>query len=121
MYSIDSKVSLSCVCLLLREFVNRECAVIQCLSSIETVYIINVVSNPSQPPSVTLTNTRQIGVKHSITLVKATPTSSLGFGVTSRDVMTDNQNVPFYIKSITSGECVLCKQWQYFAILKMYT
>ena len=63
----------------------------------------HTVSNPSQPPSLTLTNTRQIGVKHTITLLKPTPSTSLGFGVTSRDVMTDNQNVPFYVKNITPG------------------
>ena len=51
----------------------------------------------------TNTNTRQIGVKHTITLLKPTPSTSLGFGVTSRDVMTDNQNIPFYVKNITPG------------------
>ena len=63
----------------------------------------HTVSNLSQPPSLALTNTRQIGIKHTIKLTKPTPTSSLGFGVTSRDVMTDDKNQPFYVKGITSG------------------
>lgn len=54
-----------------------------------------------QPPSNTLTNTRQIGVKHTIELQKGA--KGLGFGLTSRDVSTDEQSQPVYVKSILTG------------------
>jgi len=53
-----------------------------------------------QPPSNTLTNTRQIGTKHSIELSKGT--RGFGLGLASRDVSTDDQSQPIYIKSITT-------------------
>lgn len=54
-----------------------------------------------QPPSNTLTNTRQIGVKHTIELQKGA--RGFGFGLTSRDVSTDEQSQPVYVKSILTG------------------
>lgn len=59
-----------------------------------------IASSSTQPPSTSVTNTRQIGVKHTITLSKGP--RGLGFGLTSRDVATDDSSQPIYIKSITT-------------------
>ena len=57
-----------------------------------------IATSSVQPPSNTLTNTRQIGVKHTIELQKGA--RGFGFGLTSRDVSTDEQSQPVYVKSI---------------------
>ena len=49
-------------------------------------------------PSNTVTNTRQIGVKHTIQITKGP--RGYGFGIASRDVTTDNKNKPIYVKNI---------------------
>ena len=56
-------------------------------------------SNQATP--ITLANTRQIGVKRTIELSKGS--GRLGIGLTSRDVLTDNESHPVYIKSIQPG------------------
>ena len=48
-----------------------------------------------------LTNTRQIGVKHTIGISRGTQ-GTFGFGLTSRDVSTNEEDHPIYVKSITS-------------------
>lgn len=55
--------------------------------------------SPSAQPS--FTNTRQIGVKHTIQLQKGT--SGLGFQITSRDVSTVESSQPIYVKHIATG------------------
>ena len=49
-------------------------------------------------PSNTVTNTRQIGVKHNIQINKGS--RGYGFGIASRDVTTDDKNTPIYVKNI---------------------
>lgn len=56
---------------------------------------------PPQAASLTLTNTRQIGVKHHISLKKSG--RGYGLGLTSRDVHTDQKGQPVYVKSIHQG------------------
>ena len=48
----------------------------------------------------TVTNTRQIGVKHAIELKRGP--RGFGFGLTSRDVSTSDNDRPVYVKSIHS-------------------
>jgi hypothetical protein len=63
----------------------------------------------SSPPSAAsnqlsnvFTNTRQIGMKHTI-IINRSPTGTFGFGLSSRDVTTKDNDQPIYIKSITTG------------------
>lgn len=58
-------------------------------------------TTPSQPASLARTNTRQIGVKHNIELKRGP--KGFGFGLTSRDVRTDEQNQPIYVKAVHQG------------------
>ena len=72
---------------------------------------VQASQNPSIPPSLpavvnaapgptnVLSNTRRIGVKHTIQLIKGQ--NGLGFGITSRDVSTNSQS-PIYVKSINA-------------------
>lgn len=46
----------------------------------------------------TVTNTRLIGVKHTIQITRGS--RGYGFGIASRDVTTDNKNTPIYVKNI---------------------
>lgn len=48
-----------------------------------------------------MTNTRQIGVKHTIEISRGAQ-GTFGFGLTSRDVSTNEEDHPIYVKSITS-------------------
>ena len=48
----------------------------------------------------TVTNTRQIGVKHALELKRGP--RGFGFGLSSRDVSTSDNDRPVYIKSIHS-------------------
>ena len=48
----------------------------------------------------TVTNTRQIGVKHAIELKKGP--RGFGFGLTSRDVSTSDNDCPVYVKAVHS-------------------
>ena len=50
--------------------------------------------------STSVTNTRQLGVKKTIELTKK---GTFGFGLSSRDVATNTDDIPIYIKSITAG------------------
>eukprot|EP00731_Ephydatia_muelleri_P034560 Em0065g21a len=58
-----------------------------------------VVVNAAPGPTNVLSNTRRIGVKHTIQLIKGQ--NGLGFGITSRDVSTNSQS-PIYVKSINA-------------------
>ena len=49
-------------------------------------------------PSNTVTNTRLIGVKHTININKGS--RGYGFGIASRDVTTDDKSTPIYVKNI---------------------
>ena len=51
-----------------------------------------------QAPPVSLTNTREIGVKHRIELQRGT--KGYGIGLTSRDVRTEERNQPVYVKAV---------------------
>ena len=53
---------------------------------------------PPQAASLSLTNTRQIGVKHRIELKRSG--RGYGFGLTSRDVCTNQKGQPVYVKVI---------------------
>ena len=65
-----------------------------------------IATSSIQPPSNTITNTRQIGTKHIIELKKGA--RGFGFGLTFRDVSTDDQSQPVYVKSIlTHGPAFL--------------
>ena len=61
----------------------------------------HAVPSSNQATPITLANTRQIGVKRVIELMKGA--GGLGIGLTSRDVLTDNKSHPIYIKSIHPG------------------
>lgn len=53
---------------------------------------------PSQAASLARTNTRQIGARHSIKIQRGS--KGFGFGLTSRDVRTDDHNQMVYVKSV---------------------
>ena len=55
----------------------------------------------ANPMSNVFTNTRQIGVKHTIEISRS-PTGTFGFGLSSRDVSTNDEDQPIYVKSITT-------------------
>lgn len=60
-------------------------------------------ASPSNTVSATLTNTRQLGVKHVIIITRSSKNGTFGFGLSSRDVFTNEEDHPIYIKSITSN------------------
>lgn len=73
------------------------------------VYLVFSFTLASSPPTTTanpmsnvFTNTRQIGVKHTIEIFRSS-TGTFGFGLSSRDVATSDEDHPIYIKSITSN------------------
>ena len=56
----------------------------------------------STTTSLVSTNTRQLGVKKTIELTRGTK-GTFGFGLASRDVATNTEEIPIYVKSISSG------------------
>ena len=52
--------------------------------------------------STSITNTRQLGTKKTIELTRGTK-GTFGFGLASRDVATNTDEIPVYVKSISSG------------------
>lgn len=65
------------------------------------VSILAPPSAPTQAPSLALTNTRQIGNKHTIQLQRGP--KGFGFGLTSRDVKTVECSQPIYVKTVQHG------------------
>ena len=55
----------------------------------------------STPLSTVVTNTRQLGIKIVIEILRG-PKGTFGFGLTSRDVSTNDEDIPIYVKSIQS-------------------
>ena len=65
------------------------------------LFLLAPPAAPSQAASLTRTNTRQIGRRHTITLQRGS--KGFGFGLTSRDVKTDEQSQPIYVKVVHHG------------------
>lgn len=64
-------------------------------------YFLAPPAAPSQAPSLSITNTRQIGARHTIQFQRGV--KGFGFGLTSRDVKTDEQSQPIYVKAVHHG------------------
>ena len=70
-----------------------------CLHSLSGPPISAVPSSlSSQAPPLSLTNTRQIGIKHLIELQRGP--RGFGIGLTSRDVRTNEKSQPVYVKAV---------------------
>ena len=65
------------------------------------LYLAGVPSSVTAPASNSVTNTRQLGMKKTIELTRGGK-GTFGFGLASRDVATNTDDIPIYVKSITT-------------------